>query len=81
MTLHMVPRPFSNPQEFARSMRQPMGPEWTSALSFKEGVQPRVEVRQGQVVLPLDLSLRKQKTKTKRRKTEKMGDAGARLAA
>ncbi|KAG5496073.1 hypothetical protein JKF63_02371 [Porcisia hertigi] len=70
MTLHMVPRPFSNPQEFARSMRQPMGPEWTSALSFKEGVQPRVEVRQGQSLLPLDLSLRKPKTKTKRRKTE-----------
>ncbi|KAK7199618.1 Utp14 protein [Novymonas esmeraldas] len=70
MTLHMVPRPFSNPQEFARSMRQPMGPEWTSALSFKDGVQPRVEVRQGQALLPLDLSLRKPKTKTKRRKTE-----------
>lgn len=70
MTLHMVPRPFSNPQEFARSMRQPMGPEWTSALAFKDGVQPRVEVRQGQALLPLDLSLRKPKTKTKRRKTE-----------
>ncbi|CAM42816.2 conserved hypothetical protein [Leishmania braziliensis MHOM/BR/75/M2904] len=70
MTLHMVPRPFSNPQEFVRSMRQPMGPEWTSALSFKEGVQPRVEVRQGQSLLPLDLSLRKPLTKTKRRKTE-----------
>ncbi|KAG5494554.1 hypothetical protein JIQ42_02164 [Leishmania sp. Namibia] len=70
MTLHMVPRPFSNPQEFARSMRQPMGPEWTSALSFKEGVQPRIEVRQGQSLLPLDLSLRKPKTKTKRRKTK-----------
>ncbi|CBZ29398.1 conserved hypothetical protein [Leishmania mexicana MHOM/GT/2001/U1103] len=70
MTLHMVPRPFSNPQEFARSMRQQMGPEWTSALSFKEGVQPRVEVRQGQSLLPLDLSLRKPKAKTKRRKTE-----------
>ncbi|KAG5470823.1 hypothetical protein CUR178_02127 [Leishmania enriettii] len=70
MTLHMVPRPFSNPQEFARSMRQPMGPEWTSALSFKEGVQPRIEVRQGQSLLPLDLSLRRPKTKTKRRKTK-----------
>lgn len=70
MTLHMVPRPFSNPQEFARSMRQPIGPEWTSALSFKEGVQPRVEVRQGHSVLPLDLSLRKKTSKTKRRKAD-----------
>eukprot|EP00796_Vickermania_ingenoplastis_P013395 gene13395-9218_t len=70
MKLHMVPRPFSNPQEFARSMRQPVGPEWTSALSFVEGVQPRVEVRQGHAVVPLDLSLRTKKAKTKRRKVE-----------
>lgn len=70
MTLHMVPRPFSNPQEFARSMRQPVGPEWTSPLSFVEGVQPRVEVRQGHAVVPLDLSLRSEKAKTKRRKVE-----------
>ncbi|CCW62684.1 unnamed protein product [Phytomonas sp. EM1] len=71
MTLHMVPRPFSNAQEFARFMRQPLGPEWSSALSFKEGVQPRIEVRQGQSVLPLDLSLRRKANKTKRRKIEK----------
>lgn len=71
MKLHMVPRPFSNPQEFARSMRQPMGPEWTSALSFVEGVQPRVEVKQGHSVAPLDLSLRRNTSKTKRRKVEK----------
>lgn len=71
MTLHMVPRPFSNPQEFARSMRQPLGPEWSSALGFKEGVQPRVEVEKGSSVLPLDISLRgKKRSTTKRRKTD-----------
>ncbi|KEG14961.1 U3 small nucleolar RNA-associated protein 14 [Trypanosoma grayi] len=71
MLLHMIPRPFSNPAEFARSMRHPHGPEWNSALSFKEANQPRVEVRQGHAVLPLDLSLRGRKkvAKTKRRKT------------
>lgn len=70
MKLHMIPRPFSNPQEFARSIRQPIGPEWISSLSFVEGVQPRVEVKQGQAVLPLDLSLRREKAQTKRRKME-----------
>lgn len=70
MKLHMIPRPFSNPQEFARSIRQPVGPEWVSSLSFVEGVQPRVEVKQGQAVLPLDLSLRPEKAQTKRRKME-----------
>lgn len=71
MLLHMIPRPFSNPTEFARSMRHPYGPEWNSAISFKEANQPRVEVRQGHVVAPLDLSLRGKKVaKTKRRKGE-----------
>ncbi|CAD2216441.1 Utp14 protein, putative [Angomonas deanei] len=69
MTLHMVPRPFSNAQEFARSMRQPVGPEWSSSIGFKEGVQPRVEVQQGQAVVPLDVSNVPRKSKTKRRKT------------
>ncbi|PWV21545.1 hypothetical protein C3747_2g529 [Trypanosoma cruzi] len=70
MLLHMIPRPFSNPTEFARSMRHPLGPEWNSAFAFKEANQPRLEVRQGHSMLPLDLTLRgKKKTaKTKRRK-------------
>ncbi|RNF11378.1 U3 small nucleolar RNA-associated protein 14 [Trypanosoma rangeli] len=70
MLLHMIPRPFSNPTEFARSMRHPLGPEWNSAVAFKDANQPRLEVRQGHAVLPLDLSLRgkKKMAKTKRRK-------------
>lgn len=70
MKLHMIPRPFSNSQEFVRSIRQPVGPEWTSSLNFVEGVQPRVEVKQGQAIVPLDLSLRRDKAQTKRRKME-----------
>nr|CCC94439.1 conserved hypothetical protein [Trypanosoma congolense IL3000] len=71
MLLHMVPRPFSNPTEFARSMRHPYGPEWNTALSFKDANEPRVEVRQGHIVQPLDLSLRGKKlAKTTRRKNK-----------
>lgn len=70
MKLHMIPRPFSNSQEFVRSIRQPVGPEWTSSLTFVEGVQPRVEVKQGHAIVPLDLSLRRDKAQTKRRKME-----------
>mmetsp|Transcript_71879 Transcript_71879/g.83540 ORF Transcript_71879/g.83540 Transcript_71879/m.83540 type:complete len:965 (+) Transcript_71879:49-2943(+) len=67
-TLHMVPRPFSNPTEFARSMRQPMGPEWNTPMSFKEGTQPRITTTQGVVIEPLDLTTQRKKAKTVRRK-------------
>lgn len=66
--LHMVPRPFSNGAEFSRSMRQPLGPEWNSSLSFKEGTQPRITTAQGVAIDPLDLTSQKKKAKTIRRK-------------
>jgi U3 small nucleolar RNA-associated protein 14 len=67
-TLHMVPRPFSNPVEYARSMRQPVGPEWNSSLSFKEATQPRITTTQGVAIEPLDLATQRKKAKTVRRK-------------
>lgn len=70
-TLHMVPRPFSNPTEFARSMRQPLGPEWNTSLTFKEGTQPRITTTQGVAIDPLDLTSQKKKAKTIRRKLAK----------
>jgi U3 small nucleolar RNA-associated protein 14 len=69
LTLHMIPRPFSNPQEFARSNRQPVGPEWNTPVSFKHGVQPRITTTQGTTIAPLDLSRRPRKSKTKMRKS------------
>ena len=67
-TLHMVPRPFSNAQEFSRSHRQPLGPEWNTSLGFKEGNQPRITTVQGVAIEPLDLTNQKKKAKTTRRK-------------
>lgn len=70
-SLHMIPRPFSNAKEYALSMRQPVGPEWNTPMSFKETTQPRITTVQGAIIEPMDLSLRKEKAKTKRRKVEK----------
>lgn len=67
-SLHMVPRPFSNSTEFLRSMRHPTGPEWNTPLTFKEGTQPRITTKQGVGINPLDLTLRKAKAKTARKK-------------
>jgi U3 small nucleolar RNA-associated protein 14 len=66
--LHMVPRPFTNAQEFSRSLRQPLGPEWNTALSFKEGNQPRITTIQGVAIDPLSLEAHVKKSKTQRRK-------------
>lgn len=54
--LKMVPRPFANSQEFTRSMRQPLGPEWNTATTFRAGAQPRVVTKRGTIIEPLDLS-------------------------
>lgn len=67
-SLHMVPRPFSNSTEFLRSMRHPTGPEWNTPLTFKEGTQPRITTKQGVGINPLDLTTRKAKAKTSRKK-------------
>lgn len=82
--LHMVPRPFTNAQEFSRSLRQPLGPEWNTALSFKEGNQPRITTIQGVAIDPLSLEAHAKKSKTQRRKVapgKKTRIAGAKAAA
>ena len=76
--LHLVPRPFSNAKEFARSLRQPMGPEWNTALSFKEGNQPRITTIQGVAIDPLSLDAHVKKSKTARRKMSKKSSIGGR---
>ena len=67
--LHMVPRPFADAGEFQRSMRQPVGPEWTTPQSFKRQIAPKLSSRAGVAIDPLDAStgIRK-KAKTSMRK-------------
>ena len=52
-SLKMVPRPFANAQEYQRSMRQPAGPEWNTATTFRDGVLPRVTTKRGTIIDPL----------------------------
>ncbi|OKL59334.1 hypothetical protein UA08_05390 [Talaromyces atroroseus] len=41
-----LPHPFENKQQYERSLRQPIGPEWSTSDTFHESTKPRV-VRHG----------------------------------
>ena len=42
-----LPHPFETRAQYERSLRVPMGPEWTTKATFQDGVKPRVLVKQG----------------------------------
>ena len=51
-----LPHPFENRQQYERSLRIPMGPEWTTKESFQANTKPRVIVKQG-IVKPMEKPL------------------------
>ena len=48
-----LPHPFENRQQYERSLRIPMGPEWTTKESFQTATKPRVLLKQG-IVKPME---------------------------
>ncbi|OEH73687.1 small nucleolar ribonucleoprotein complex subunit putatrive [Cyclospora cayetanensis] len=44
---------YVQPEEYAAKMRQAVGPEWNSAMAHRRLIAPRVDVRVGAVVPPL----------------------------
>ena len=47
-----LPHPFESRQQYERSLRIPMGPEWTTKESFQSATKPRVLLKQG-IVKPM----------------------------
>ena len=48
-----VPFPFENREQYERSLRMPIGQEWTSRASHQELIKPRIMTKPGQVIDPL----------------------------
>ena len=71
--LKIVPRPFANATEFSRHMRQPLGPEWNTATTYRDGVQPRITTKQGAIIDPLSKRTGTRKAKTTMRKKRNRG--------
>ena len=47
-----LPHPFESKQQYERSLRLPLGPEWTTKSTFQDATKPRVLFKQG-VIRPM----------------------------
>ena len=48
-----VPYPFETREQYERSMSTPIGPEWTTREMFQKVTKPRVTIKAGAIVNPL----------------------------
>ena len=48
-----LPHPFESRQQYERSLRLPVGPEWSTKSTFQDATKPRVLIKQG-VIRPID---------------------------
>ncbi|KAI5299260.1 hypothetical protein KEM55_002398, partial [Ascosphaera atra] len=51
-----LPHPFESRQQYERTLRLPVGPEWTTKETFQKATKPRVLLKQG-VIKPLQKPL------------------------
>ena len=51
-----LPHPFESRTQYERSLRIPVGPEWTTKESFQRATKPRVLVKQG-IIGPMERTL------------------------
>ena len=47
-----LPHPFENRQQYERSLRLPVGPEWTTKETFQSATKPRILLKQG-IIAPM----------------------------
>lgn len=47
-----LPHPFESRQQYERSLRLPLGPEWTTKNTFQDATKPRVLLKQG-IIKPM----------------------------
>ncbi|KAF8545495.1 small-subunit processome [Trichophaea hybrida] len=49
----VLPHPFETKAQYERSLRLPIGPEWTTKSTFQNATMPRVMIKTGRVVEPI----------------------------
>ena len=65
-TVSGVPFPFKTREQFERSVRTPLGPEWNTVASHGSAIAPRVKVAKGAIIEPIPHRL---KAAVKKRRT------------
>ncbi|SCU93916.1 LAMI_0E16050g1_1 [Lachancea mirantina] len=48
-----VPFPFETREQYERSLRMPLGQEWTSRVAYQDAIKPRIMTKPGSVIDPL----------------------------
>lgn len=51
-----LPHPFESKQQYERTLRIPIGPEWTTKSTFQDATKPRVLLKQG-IIKPMERPL------------------------
>ncbi|KAE9370311.1 Utp14-domain-containing protein [Stipitochalara longipes BDJ] len=51
-----LPHPFETKQQYERSLRLPLGPEWTTKETFQDATKPRILLKQG-IITPMSKPL------------------------
>ncbi|KAF2493530.1 Utp14-domain-containing protein [Lophium mytilinum] len=49
----ILPHPFESKAQYERSLRMPLGPEWSTKSVFQDSTKPRVLIKQG-IILPME---------------------------
>jgi U3 small nucleolar RNA-associated protein 14 len=51
-----LPHPFETKQQYERSLRLPLGPEWMTKETFQDATKPRILLKQG-IITPMSKPL------------------------
>ncbi len=49
-----IPFPYSTPDQFEQAMEQPVSREWTTESAHKELTKPKIVLKAGRVIKPID---------------------------
>ena len=55
---HTVPYPFNDIAQYEASLSVPLGPEWNAMRMHQASVKPKVEVKRGLTIKPMDMEVR-----------------------
>jgi len=65
-----IPHPFESREQYEKSLRAPVGKEWTTVNTHKEAIRPRVLTMPGKIIHPLKFTKQFSDKKEKKRPTK-----------
>jgi len=66
-----IPHPFENKEQYEKSLRAPVGKEWSTVSTHKEAIRPRVLTMPGKIIHPLKFTKQFSDKKEKKRTTKR----------